>query len=76
MMVLQIMLVAGGWDGTKFLSSTEVLTTDSDTWTMSTPLPMAATGFKGVTVENSFYITGIIIMNGDLHDNKCFRWLG
>ena len=76
MMVLQIMIVAGGWDGTKFLSSTEVLTTDSDTWTMSTPLPVAATGFKGVTVENSFYISGIIIMDGDLHDNKCFRWLG
>jgi hypothetical protein len=31
---------------------------------------MAATGFKGVTVGNVFYITGVIIMDGDLHDKS------
>ena len=40
------------------LSSTEVLTMDSPDWTLTTPLPRAVYGVRGVTVEGRLYLTG------------------
>ena len=57
---MKVLLVAGGADtDSNFLSSTEVLTTDTTPgWTMTTPLPRALYGVRGVTVGGLFYITG------------------
>ena len=50
--------MAGGWDGDNYLSSTEVLTMDSPGWTLTTPLPRAVNGVRGVTVTGRLYMTG------------------
>ena len=57
------LLVAGGMDshGSLF-SSTEMMTTDSATWMLATPLPSARSGLKGVTVDNKVYMTGSYIL--------------
>ena len=51
--------MAGGADNNnKYLSSTEVLTMDSPGWTLTTPLPRAVDGVRGVTVAGGLYMTG------------------
>merc|ERR1711892_133839 len=54
----QVLIVAGGWDHNINLSSTEVLTSVSPSWTISTRLPRAMYGLRGVTVSNILYMTG------------------
>ena len=56
--LVQVFLVAGGRDGTKLHSSTELLVEGSDAWTMSTPLPRAVRGVRGATLGNIDCITG------------------
>ena len=54
-------LVAGGVDNyNHLLSSTEVLTMDSPSWTLTTPLPRAVEGVMGVTTEGRLYMTGML----------------
>ena len=56
---VQVLLVAGGLDGDDtHLSSTEVLTGDSTAWTMATPLPRAVDGMRGISLDNTVYMTG------------------
>ena len=53
-------MVAGGWDGSSTLSSTEMLVgEDSQTWIMGKPLPFPRSGIIGVTIENRLLLTGI-----------------
>ena len=46
---------SSGWD---YLSSTEVLTMDSPGWTLTTPLPKAMMGVRGVPMAGKLYMTG------------------
>ena len=55
---MKVLLVAGGYDGDNYFSSTEVLTMDSPGWTLTTPLPRAVAGVRGVTVAGRLYMTG------------------
>ena len=57
----QVLLVAGGDNGAYIdskLSSTEVLTADSSAWTITSPLPRALTGLKGLNLGGRIYMTG------------------
>jgi len=54
----QVFLVAGGYDGTKPLSSTEVLTTGSPVWRLTTPLPRSMRGLRCVNAGGKLYATG------------------
>ena len=61
--MVQVLLVAGGTTGAGGsavggLSSTEVLTGDSPAWTMATPLPRAVDGMRGISLDNTVYMTG------------------
>lgn len=55
----QVLLVAGGMDlKYNLFSSTEVLTSESTAWTLTTPLPSARMALRGVSVDNRVYMTG------------------
>ena len=51
-------LVAGGYDGSNRLSSTEMLTRTSSAWVMVNNLPRKMTGVRGVTLGGVLYMTG------------------
>ena len=55
---LQTFIVAGGWTGSRELSSTEVLRAGSTEWRTGGALPSAREGLGGVTIRNQFYVTG------------------
>ena len=56
---MTIFLVTGGWDGAGvYLSSTEVLSSPSSTWTMVSNLPRSMYGVRGVTLGGVLYMTG------------------
>ena len=55
---LQTFIVAGGYSGSRDLSSTEVLRAGATEWTTGGALPSARYGLKGVTILNQFYVTG------------------
>ena len=56
----KVYLVAGGLNNNyERLSSTELLTTHSPTWSMTSPLPRTVYGFRGVTVWDILYMTGM-----------------
>ena len=58
--VLQVFIVAGGWDGSSRLSSTEMLIgQDAKEWTWGPQLPSARWGARGVSIGNRFLLTGI-----------------
>ena len=50
--------MAGGWDGNRYLSSTEVLRAGGSRWRTGGALPSARSGLRGVTILNQFYVTG------------------
>ena len=54
----QVLMVAGGWGGSNYLSSTEMLTRTSSTWVMVNNLPRRISGVRGVTLGNILYMTG------------------
>merc|ERR1711892_97092 len=54
----QVLLVAGGYDGNNYLSSTEVLTTSSSGWSLTTPLPERLHNLRGVNSGGKLYLTG------------------
>ena len=61
---MKVLLVAGGGNFRNqrtAMTSTEVFTPGSDTWTLATPLPQARSGLAGVTVDNRLYMTGTIL---------------
>ena len=57
---VQVLLVAGGKDGSNnLLSSTEILdTVDASNWRTVTELPYKVTGLCGATLNNIIYMSG------------------
>eukprot|EP00092_Neocalanus_flemingeri_P020654 GFUD01022379.1.p1 GENE.GFUD01022379.1~~GFUD01022379.1.p1 ORF type:complete len:495 (+),score=82.82 GFUD01022379.1:9-1493(+) len=54
-----VLLVAGGWDGSNRLQSTETLDIGlHGTWQLVSPLPWAVLGARAVTLDNNLFITG------------------
>ena len=56
---MQVYLVAGGQDGCEYcsyFSSTEIFSRGQ--WTIVGPLPEPLRGVRGVTVDNSVFMTG------------------
>ena len=51
--------MAGGSNGVIILSSAELLGQDSSGWEMTTRLPRAVIGARGVTAGGRVFITGI-----------------
>ena len=54
----QVFLVTGGYDGYDRLSSTELLTSSTSSWTMANNLPRSMSGVRGVTLGGVLYMTG------------------
>ena len=58
---MQVYLVTGGWDSSyNDLSSTEILTDGSQSWSIVGPLPNAVEGLRGVSYNNRIIMTGNI----------------
>ena len=53
-----MLLVAGGWDGSNSLSSTELQVTRGSAWKEVAPYPLAVYGLRGATINNLVYMTG------------------
>jgi len=70
----QVFLVTGGYNGAGgSLSSTEVWSSSSSSWTMATNLPRSMTGIRGVTLGGVLYMTGGY--DGDFYDG-IYQWTG
>ena len=54
----QVFLVTGGWGESGRLSSTELLTSSTSSWTMANNLPRSMSGVRGVTLGGVLYMTG------------------
>ena len=54
---MKALIVAGGWDTTSALDSTEVFS--GGAWMTVGALPVAVSGSRGFTFGNSFYMTGV-----------------
>ena len=58
---MQVFIVAGGWDGFLYLSSTEILIgEDGKQWVDGPQLPRRLNGVRGVSIGNRFLLTGKI----------------
>ena len=58
--MLQVYIVAGGYDGSSALSSTEMMIADGEEWIWGKPLPgPGRAGARGVSLANRFLLTGI-----------------
>ena len=57
--MLKVYLVAGGWNGTAALSSTEIMAVGSSQWTQASPLPSPRYRMAGANVGLDFYLTGL-----------------
>ena len=57
-----MLLVAGGWQGTSAISSTEVYVDGDSAWTQGPPLPRALTGLRGVSGNNEVLMIGTFAM--------------
>ena len=51
-------MVAGGYDSSNFLSSTEMLTRTSSAWVTVNKLPRKMYAMRGVTLSGVLYMTG------------------
>jgi len=74
----QVLLVAGGVNyDYHFLTSTEILTDDSDIWSLSNPLPRRLGMVKGVTSGGKLYFTGGYDRDDyDIpHRDEIYTWL-
>merc|ERR1712013_176029 len=73
----QVFLVTGGYSD-DYLSSTEVWSTSSSSWTMATNLPRGMAGVRGVTLGGVLYMTG----GRDRHNghgqyyDDIYKWTG
>ena len=54
----QVYLVAGGWDDSDSLSSTETLIEGGQTWNFQQPLPSGRKGLRGVSLPDTVIMTG------------------
>ena len=58
---IQVLIVAGGWDRSQELSSTELMTYLPGSvmmWRQAEPLPRAMKGFRMVNLNNNIYLFG------------------
>jgi len=53
-----VYLVTGGWSGSGYLSSTEVLVDGAASWAFAGELPKAMSDLKGVSLNNEILMTG------------------
>ena len=51
-------LVAGGWDGSNWLSSTETLVEGGQSWKVHQGLPTRRAGLRGISLPNTVIMTG------------------
>ena len=58
--LMKALIVAGGWDTTSALDSTEVFS--GGAWMTVGALPVAVSGSRGFTFGNSFYMTGVCLV--------------
>ena len=57
-MIFQTMLVTGGWTGSDFLSSTELLVGTASSWVLTGDLPSPRYGLRGANIDNRVIMTG------------------
>merc|ERR1719320_1618963 len=70
----QVFLVTGGYNG-GYLSSTEVWSPSSSSWTMATNLPRSMIGVRGVTLGGVLYMTGGADDGYNYYDD-IYQWTG
>ena len=59
----QVLLVTGGWTGSDYQDSTELLAPGSDSWRLATGLlPRPMDGLSVTTVANTLYATGTLVI--------------
>ena len=56
--IFQTFLVSGGYDGSDYLSSTELLVESSSAWVYSGSLPSPRYGLRGANIDNKVLMTG------------------
>ena len=56
--IFQTYLVAGGSDGSNYLSSTELLMETASAWVLTGELPSPRTGLRGANIDNRILMTG------------------
>ena len=56
--VVQVYIVTGGYTGSKYLSSTEVLTPGTSAWQQTGHLPSPRDDLAGVSIGGNFLVTG------------------
>jgi len=54
----RVFLVAGGFDGSSYISSTETLVEGGLAWNFQQPLPIGRTGLRGISLPNTVIMTG------------------
>jgi len=69
-----VFLVAGGYDGSNYLSSAEMLTRTSSAWVMVNNLPRKIDGVRGVTLGGTLYMTGG--SDGSYFRDEIYKWTG
>ena len=52
------MLVTGGWNGGRRLSSTELLEETASAWVFTGELPSPLDDLRGANIENKVFMTG------------------
>ena len=54
----QVFLVAGGWDGSNYLSSTETLVEGGQAWNLQQGLPSGRYALRGISLPNTVIMIG------------------
>ena len=54
--ILQVLLVTGGWDGSDYLDSTEIL--EDNNWRITAPLPSARYYLRAASIDNKILVFG------------------
>ena len=65
--------MAGGWDGSDDLSSTEVLVETGSAWTLTGELPTPRDRLRGANIENKIVMTGnyVFLQSGEIKNINC-----
>ena len=66
LIIFQTYLVSGGWGGSDYLSSTELLVESSSAWINTDSLPSTRSGLSGLNIDNKVFMTGKTEQSGDL----------
>ena len=59
--IFQTYLVSGGWTGSDFLSSTELLVETGSAWVLTGELPSPRVGLRGANIDNKVLMTGMYV---------------